>query len=84
MKIGVLGTRGIPNQYGGFEEFAEKVSALWVLEGHEVLVYCEGNEATEDVLEKSNLSTCYSGESPEIERFAKEPPAVFKNLSPQD
>ena len=51
MKIGVLGTRGIPNQYGGFEEFAEKVSALWVLEGHEVLVYCEGNEATEDVLE---------------------------------
>ena len=26
MKIAILGTRGIPNQYGGFEEFAEKVS----------------------------------------------------------
>ena len=25
MKIGLLGTRGIPNRYGGFEEFAEQV-----------------------------------------------------------
>jgi hypothetical protein len=23
MKIGILGTRGIPNHYGGFEQFAE-------------------------------------------------------------
>lgn len=51
MKIGLLGTRGIPNQYGGFEEFAEKVSGLWVRDGHEVIVYCEGQENREDVLE---------------------------------
>ena len=30
MRIGLLGTRGIPNNYGGFEEFAEKVTKHWV------------------------------------------------------
>jgi len=28
MKIGILGTRGIPNHYGGFEQFAEYLSAF--------------------------------------------------------
>lgn len=41
MKIGLLGTRGIPNRYGGFEEFAEQVSRYWADAGHEVFVYCE-------------------------------------------
>ena len=27
MKIAIVGTRGIPNRYGGFEQFAEKVSS---------------------------------------------------------
>ena len=40
MKIGILGTRGIPNRYGGFEQFAEIVSQAWLAEGHEVFVYC--------------------------------------------
>ena len=39
MKIGVLGTRGIPNAYGGFEQFAEHLSAGLVRKGHEVSVY---------------------------------------------
>ncbi len=26
LKIGILGTRGIPNHYGGFEQFAEHLS----------------------------------------------------------
>ena len=41
MKIALLGTRGIPNNYGGFEEFAEQVSKFWTDSGHEVFVYCE-------------------------------------------
>jgi len=40
MKIGILGTRGIHNRYGGFEQFAEIVSQYWIEEGHEVWVYC--------------------------------------------
>jgi len=39
LKIGILGCRGIPNAYGGFEEFAEKLSAGLVQKGHEVFVY---------------------------------------------
>lgn len=47
MKIGLLGTRGIPNRYGGFEEFAEQVCKYWADSGHEVFVYCEDNENKE-------------------------------------
>ncbi|HCP40723.1 MAG TPA: glycosyltransferase family 1 protein [Cryomorphaceae bacterium] len=39
MKIAVLGSRGIPNRYGGFEEMAERVCPLWVSAGHHVTVY---------------------------------------------
>ena len=39
MKIGIIGTRGIPNRYGGFEQFAEYVSPELVQRGHEVYVY---------------------------------------------
>ena len=39
MKIGIVGTRGIPNQYGGFEQFAEFVSPELVRRGHRVYVY---------------------------------------------
>ena len=39
MKIAVLGSRGIPNRYGGFEEMAERVCPLWVRAGHQVTVY---------------------------------------------
>src|SRR5690554_4959014 len=40
MKIGILGTRGIPNYYGGFEQFAQFLSEGLVNKGHEVYVYC--------------------------------------------
>ncbi len=39
MKIGIIGTRGIPNYYGGFEECAQQLAVRWVKKGHEVLVY---------------------------------------------
>ena len=39
MKIAILGTRGIPNYYGGFEQFAEFFSVYLVEKGHEVFVY---------------------------------------------
>jgi len=43
VKIGILGTRGIPNRYGGFEELAENLSGLLALKGHEVWVYAPNN-----------------------------------------
>lgn len=39
MRIAILGTRGIPNTYGGFEQCAEKISLNFVKKGHEVCVY---------------------------------------------
>jgi glycosyltransferase involved in cell wall biosynthesis len=40
MKIAILGTRGIPSGYGGFETFAEELSSRLVKRGHEIRVYC--------------------------------------------
>ena len=40
MRIALLGTRGIPARYGGFETFAEELSARLAARGHEVTVYC--------------------------------------------
>lgn len=39
MKIAFVSTRGIPNNYGGFEQFAEYISVGLVARGHEVTVY---------------------------------------------
>jgi glycosyltransferase involved in cell wall biosynthesis len=43
MKIGILGTRGIPNTYGGFEQFAQYLSVGLVRRGHSVWVYNSSN-----------------------------------------
>ena len=39
MKIASLGTRGVPAAYGGFETFAEELSARLAARGHDVTVY---------------------------------------------
>lgn len=45
-RIAILGTRGIPARYGGFETFAEELSVRLASRGAEVTVYCvaEGNQ----------------------------------------
>ncbi|HEY3938113.1 MAG TPA: DUF1972 domain-containing protein [Bryobacteraceae bacterium] len=40
MRIALLGTRGIPARYGGFETFAEEISSRLAERGHQVTVYC--------------------------------------------
>lgn len=48
MKIALLGTRGIPANYGGFETFAEELSVRLAERGHQVTVYCRSkSEASE-------------------------------------
>jgi len=39
MRIGIIGTRGIPNLYGGFEECAQQLGQRLVAMGHKVSVY---------------------------------------------
>lgn len=40
MKIAILGTRGIPARYGGFETLADQLSARLAAREHQVTVYC--------------------------------------------
>ena len=40
MRIAILGTRGIPARYGGFETLADRLSHGLAARGHEVTVYC--------------------------------------------
>lgn len=40
LRIAIVGTRGIPARYGGFETFAEELSTRLAARGHQVTVYC--------------------------------------------
>lgn len=51
MRIALLGTRGIPAQYGGFETFAEELSVRLAQRGHPVTVYCRSNNISYDLPE---------------------------------
>lgn len=52
MKIGIIGSRGIPNEYGGFEQFAEYLSIGLVKKGCEVWVYSPHNHSFQDSVYK--------------------------------
>ena len=46
LRIALLGARGIPASYGGFETFAEQLSIRLVERGHDVTVYAETSESS--------------------------------------
>jgi glycosyltransferase involved in cell wall biosynthesis len=43
MRIAMLGTRGVPARYGGFETAVEEIGQRLAASGHTVVVYCRGN-----------------------------------------
>ena len=51
MRIAILGTRGIPANYGGFETFAEHLSTRLAARGHDVTVYCRAHYVSPRQLE---------------------------------
>lgn len=51
MRLAILGTRGIPASYGGFETFAEHLSTRLAARGHEVTVYCRAHYVSPRQLE---------------------------------
>jgi hypothetical protein len=63
MKVGILGTRGIPNQYGGFEQFAQYLSVFLVEKGHEVWVYNSHRHSYQESTYKGvSIVHCYDPE----------------------
>ena len=41
LRVAILGTRGIPAGYGGFETFAEQLATRLAARGHQITVYAE-------------------------------------------
>ncbi|KRP26466.1 MAG: glycosyl transferase family 1, partial [Cryomorphaceae bacterium BACL22 MAG-120619-bin32] len=59
MKIAIIGTRGIPNHYGGFEQFAEYLAVYLVKHNCEVYVYNSSNHPyQEPVFNGVNIIHC--------------------------
>jgi hypothetical protein len=49
VRIAILGTRGIPAAYGGFETLAWELSTRLAARGHEVTVYCRRGRTDESI-----------------------------------
>ena len=59
MKIAIIGTRGIPNYHGGFEQFAEHFSTYLSQNKHEVIVYNSSNHPYQEKNYKGvNIKHC--------------------------
>lgn len=43
MRVALIGSRGVPNRYGGYETLMEELSARLVERGFEVTVYCRSH-----------------------------------------
>jgi len=48
LSIAILGSRGIPNRYGGYEACAQELGIKLVERGHEVTVYCGSDHPVKD------------------------------------
>lgn len=48
LSIAILGSRGIPNRYGGYEICAQELGIRLVEKGHEVTVYCGSDHPVKD------------------------------------
>lgn len=83
-KISILGIRGIPARYGGFETFAEHLACFLAYKGWEVTVYCQedsGNsiwESTWQGIRRVHVPVSVSGSLGTIVFDGK---AVFHALS---
>ena len=47
--IALMGTRGVPARYGGFETAMEEIGQRLVADGHEVTVYCRSGNSGQEV-----------------------------------
>lgn len=61
MKLAIVGSRGIPAGYGGFETFAEEISKRLQAAGLDVTVVCQHSDNKHDKF--NNVNLIYSGYS---------------------
>jgi glycosyltransferase involved in cell wall biosynthesis len=61
VKIGVLGLRGLPSTYSGYEAILSELGPRLVLRGHEVTVYCRSSLFPEKPPEWQGVKLRYMG-----------------------
>jgi glycosyltransferase involved in cell wall biosynthesis len=59
MNIALIGTRGVPANYGGFETFYEELGKRLVERGHDVTVYCRDSYYPEKLEEYLGMKLVY-------------------------
>ncbi|WP_339752680.1 DUF1972 domain-containing protein [uncultured Winogradskyella sp.] len=64
MKIAIIGIRGLPANYGGFETCADHTSKNWVSTGHDVIVYCRKSHYKTRVKEINGVKLQYINSLP--------------------
>lgn len=55
VRIAMIGTRGVPARYGGFETAVEEVGRRLAAKGHQVVVYCRGGDESQKTYEGMTL-----------------------------
>src|SRR5829696_9010811 len=58
--IAVLGIRGLPANYGGFETCAEQITRIWSEQGHPVIVYCRRKHYPQKLERVGNVRLKYT------------------------
>ncbi len=59
MRIAIIGTRGVPAQYGGFETCAEELGRRLVRNGHSVDVFCRSSYFQEKLGQHEGMKLVY-------------------------
>lgn len=59
MNIALIGTRGVPASYGGFETCVEELGCRLVERGHQVTVYCRSNHYENQVPSHRGMKLVY-------------------------
>jgi glycosyltransferase involved in cell wall biosynthesis len=75
LSIAIMGTRGLPAAYGGFETFAEEISVRLVERGHRVTVYGRQSLSSGFTRSKFPLGSEQSGLGKAVELVAA--PTIF-------
>ena len=65
MKIAILGTRGIPASYSGFETAVEQLASRLSARGHEVVVYCRPHVVDRKLTQLQGRGARPSADDPE-------------------
>jgi hypothetical protein len=79
MKIAVIGIRGLPANYGGFETCAEHTTKHWAATDNDVLIYCRKNHYTNKVNSLNGRKLIYTSSIP-IKGFDTLSNALFSIL----